>query len=112
MEKINNKIKEKENKEIFKNAADDVAKRVIKVELPSLNISEKQLQKKFKHAIDFRIKENFNKINVKLFKEAIINYVNSATDIFKSTYRGQYVYVYLKDGLGVYTDLSGNFISV
>lgn len=82
-----------------------------KADLPNLNIATKKLQKKFKHAIDFGIEGNFNKANAKLFQEAIINHVDSATDIYKSTYRGQDVYVHMKDGLGVYTDLSGEFIS-
>ena len=78
----------------------------------NLNIATKKLQKKFKHAIDFGIEGNYNPSKAKLFGEAITNHIDdAATAAYQSTYRGQDVFVHMKDGLGVLTDTSGEFIS-
>lgn len=47
-----------------------------------------------------------------MYQKAIKYHINSANDIYKSTYRGKEVYVYInkKTGVGAYTDLSGNYI--
>ncbi len=79
--------------------------------LPAITISAAKLQKKWKHASDFGVSGNFNRSNAEIYKEAIEGYVQSANQIYQSTYRGQSVYVYMKDEIGVYTDLAGNFIS-
>ncbi|UAC47345.1 hypothetical protein K6959_11570 [Bacillus aquiflavi] len=79
--------------------------------LPEININKAKLQKKYKHAGDFGIKGNYNKVNAELFEKEIIKHVEKATNIFKSNYRGQEVYVYIKDGIGVYTGMKGEFIS-
>jgi hypothetical protein len=76
--------------------------------------SNKQLQKKFKHAGDFGIKGNYNKANAQAFETALRNQINSpATQVIRGTYRGKNVihYVDLKTGLNVITDRAGNFIS-
>lgn len=70
-----------------------------------------QLQKKFKHAIDFGIKGSFNTKKALEFKTALSKVVSGATEIYKSSYRGSDIIIYIKDGLGVLTKLNGEFIS-
>jgi hypothetical protein len=80
----------------------------------SLNISSKKLQMKFKHACDFGITGNFNKINAARFGVAINNHVNSPmVKSIKGTYRGQPVIHFIDPNIGLNTifTLSGEFIS-
>jgi len=86
-------------------------KGVAKLDVPNLIIDNRKLQKKWKHSKDFGVEGNFNKSNAKLLKERIEDHVKNSTHVYKSTYRGNPVYVYLKDGVGVYTDITGEFIS-
>lgn len=79
-------------------------------ELAEVTYSASQLQKKFKHAIDFGISGNYNLTNRTLFKNALEEVVDNADEIYKSTYHGD-VIVYIKDGLGVITELDGTFVS-
>ena len=70
------------------------------------------MQHEFKHAEDFGITGNWNKANEELYKQAIQDHINDATDIYQSTYRGQDVYTFINTdtSVGAYTDLSGNYI--
>ena len=79
-----------------------------------LKIFPKQLQRKFKHASDFGVIGNFNKISSNKFISIINNHINS-TKIkqIKGTYRGNPVihFVDSDTGLNVISTLSGEFIS-
>ncbi|WP_048065292.1 DUF2341 domain-containing protein [Methanosarcina acetivorans] len=84
-----------------------------RADLPNTKITSSKLQHEWKHATDFGIKGNWNKANGDLYEKAIQNHINTAPEVYKSTYRqNQDVYVYLnkETGVGVYTDLSGNYI--
>ena len=83
-----------------------------KAALPETRFKTEKLQHEFKHAGDFGIKENWSASAGAQYKQAIQSHINSATDIFKSSYRGADVYVYYNNvtGIGTYTDLSGNYI--
>ena len=70
-----------------------------------------QLQSKFKHAVDFGITGNYNLITRQQYELALRDHVNTATSVFLSTYHGDDVWVFLKNGRLVYTDLTGNFMS-
>jgi len=79
-----------------------------------LNATTKQLQTKFKHAVDFGIKGNWNKAAAGKFSAAINQHVNAAsTKIIQGSYRGNSVTHYLnsKTGLNVISSKSGQFIS-
>jgi RHS repeat-associated protein len=84
-----------------------------RTDLPNTKITSSKLQHEWKHASDFEIEGNWNKVNGDLYGKAIQNHINTAPEVYKSTYRqNQDVYVYLnkETGVGVYTDLSGNYI--
>jgi len=70
-----------------------------------------QLQSKNKHAGDFGVTGNYNLINRGLYENVLRNHVDDATEIYLSKYSGSDVFVFLKDGNLVYTDLDGEFIS-
>ncbi len=77
-----------------------------------INITDRKVQHEFRHAADFGITGSWNKATAVAYKNAIRNHFNIATDVYKSTYRGQQVYVFINKatGIGAYTDLTGNFI--
>jgi len=83
-----------------------------KAELPQSRFTTEKLQHEFKHSQDFGIPGKWNKSAGGIYQSTIESHINVATDVFKSTYRGQDVYVYINKGtgLGAYTDLSGNYI--
>jgi len=73
-----------------------------------------QLQKKFKHAIDFGVSGNQNKATLAAFKTAIQGHVTSlGTTLVSGTYRGNPVNIFVDplSKLAVLTDRTGNFIS-
>lgn len=80
--------------------------------LPQTKYDTSKLQHEWKHASDFGIEGNWNKANASAYQNAIQNHINNVSDIFKSTYRGEQVYVYINQtsGLGAYVDMSGNYI--
>jgi hypothetical protein len=82
------------------------------VELPSASFTASKLQHEFKHAGDFGVTGNWNKATGEAYQKAIQNHIDTATDVYRSTYRGQDVNVYINKstGVGAYTDLSGNYI--
>jgi RHS repeat-associated protein len=75
----------------------------------------KQLQKKFKHAIDFGVTGNANKQGIAAFEKAMKDHIDSpATTKITGKYRWKQDahHYYDKDtNLDVMTDLNGNFIS-
>jgi Colicin D/Pretoxin HINT domain len=78
------------------------------------NVTQSQLQKKFKHAIDFGVTGNSNTANLQAFENAIQAHVNSpATQLVVGTYHGNpaNIYVNSSTGLAVITDTSNNFVS-
>ncbi|ARC83442.1 colicin D family protein [Clostridium argentinense CDC 2741] len=81
-------------------------------ELPDATFTTKKLQHEFKHAGDFDVTGNWNKATGEVYQKAIQNHIETATDVYKSTYRGDDVYVYINKNtsVGAYTDLSGNYI--
>jgi len=81
----------------------------------NINSSQKQLQKKFKHAEDFGYTGNSSKKGLEDFSKIIQDHVDAkSTQQIKGTYRwNQEVYHYFdpKTKLNVMTDLDNNFIS-
>jgi hypothetical protein len=80
----------------------------------SLSFSQKQLQKKFKHARDFGVDGNYSPTNAEKFRAALEEHVaNPATRIIKGSYRGKPVthYVNPNNKLNVVKDASGQFES-
>ncbi|RYY72835.1 MAG: hypothetical protein EOO52_20275 [Gammaproteobacteria bacterium] len=76
--------------------------------------TSKQLQAKFKHAVDFGVVGNYSKANAGKFSSAINQHINSAgVQTIKGTYRGQSVIHYLNPntGLNVISSPSGQFMS-
>ncbi|MBB4824973.1 hypothetical protein HNO89_002199 [Sporosarcina luteola] len=73
--------------------------------------SATQISKKFKHAKFFGVTGTSTLVTRKQFETALRDHVNNATFIYKSTYRGDDVFVFFKGKNLVYTDLTGNFIS-
>jgi RHS repeat-associated protein len=82
------------------------------LDLPNTTFTTSKLQHEFKHAKDFGISGNWNKTVGEAYQKAIQNHIDTASDVYQSLYRGQDVYVYINKstGLGVYTDLAGNYI--
>lgn len=80
-----------------------------------VDFSPKQLQKKFKHAIDFGVSGNANKQGFAAFENAMRNHIGSpdTTSIFGKYRWNQDVYHHFnpKTNLNVMTDVDGNFIS-
>jgi RHS repeat-associated protein len=76
--------------------------------------TSKQLQKKFKHAIDFGVKGNFNKANAGKFNQAIQRHINaSGTREIPGVYRGNNVIFQVNPntGLTVIQNPNGSFLS-
>ena len=79
----------------------------------TISFSAKQLQKKFKHAVDFGVKGNFNSANALKFRNAVQGHVDdAATQVIQGTYRGQDVmhFVNPQTGLNVIRS-GGEFLS-
>jgi hypothetical protein len=81
-----------------------------------LDTSLKQLQKKFKHAVDFGVEGNYNKENAAKFNSAINQHVNAPdTQTIQGTYRNAnnpvIFYLNKKTGLNVISSPTGEFIS-
>ncbi len=73
-----------------------------------------QLQRKWKHAIDFGIKGAYNKKNAALFSRALNTHINSpGTRVIVGTYQRNPALLHLnpKTGLAVVTKYSGEFVS-
>ncbi len=72
----------------------------------------KQLQAKFKHAIDFGVKGNYSKATAAQFSSALNQHINAAR-VIQGTYKGQAVIHYLNPttGVNVFTKTTGEFIS-
>ncbi|MBO1627445.1 colicin D domain-containing protein [Bacillus arachidis] len=82
------------------------------MKLPDTTFTTKKLQHEYKHAKDFGVTGNWNKVAAETYQKAIQNHIDTANDVYKSTYRGQEVYVHINrnNEVGAYTDLSGNYI--
>jgi hypothetical protein len=81
-----------------------------------LNFTSRQLQAKFKHAIDFGVAGNYSRANSAKLSAAINQHINSAgTQIIQGTYRNAAnpvtFYLNPKTGLNVISTPSGQFIS-
>lgn len=79
-----------------------------------IQISERQLQKKFKHAADFGVSGNYNSQTATAFAAAITAHVQkSGVQVVAGTYRGQPVKHYLDPviNLNVIIDTAENFVS-
>ena len=79
-----------------------------------LNTTEKQLQKKFKHAEDFGVTGSFSKANATRFNSAINQHINSpGIKTIQGTYRGNPVTHYLNPntGMNVISNPNGIFLS-
>ncbi|WP_452602781.1 colicin D domain-containing protein [Pontimicrobium sp. MEBiC06410] len=79
-----------------------------------VNTSAKQLQKKFKHAADFGVNGNYNKVNAGKFNSALNQHINSSgVKAVNGTYRGNSVTHYLdaNSGLNVIVNPNGSFHS-
>ena len=97
--------------------ADGTIEKVIKnsaqsLNLPDVKFTTAKLQHEYKHAIDFGVNGKWNKeLGIK-YQQAIQNHIDTAPEIYKSTYRGQEVYVHFnpETGIGTYVDMTGNYI--
>jgi hypothetical protein len=81
---------------------------------PKIKITDKQLQKKFKHAVDFGITGNPNRENLDKFKDAILNHCGSPNvKVISGTYRGDPVTHYCNEntGVNVISNGDGDFVS-
>lgn len=72
----------------------------------------KQLQAKFKHAIDFGVKGNYSKATAAQFSASLNQHINAAR-VIQGTYKGQAVIHYLNPttSVNVITKATGEFIS-
>lgn len=87
-----------------------LAKKIIK----EIKISEKQAQKKFKHAKEFGVDGNYSKENATAFQNAIDSHVNDPNTIMiNGTYRGDSVTHFYNPNTGLNAIVSneGDFIS-
>ncbi|MGN7457400.1 polymorphic toxin-type HINT domain-containing protein [Paenibacillus pasadenensis] len=80
--------------------------------LPVTSFTTQKLQHEWKHAKDFGINGNSNKAGWASYQQAIEKHIQGASNVWKSKYRGNDVYVYYdkNTGLGAYTDLNGNYV--
>jgi len=79
-----------------------------------LNTTAKQLQKKFKHAVDFGVTGNYNTVNAAKYSAAINQHINSpGIKIIQGMYRNQSAIHYLnpETGLNVILHSNGQFWS-
>lgn len=80
--------------------------------IATVTFNATQLQRKFKHAVDFGISGNWNTSNRLLFQNALQRHVNNATSVHRSTLTdGTPVLAHLIGNLAVFTDVNGRFIS-
>ncbi len=80
----------------------------------SLNFSDKQLQSKFKHGVDFGIIGNYNSQNALAYHQALLAHINAPdTYLIQGTYHRQPVLHYFNPttNINVIFDLVGNFVS-
>jgi RHS repeat-associated protein len=72
----------------------------------------RQLQAKFKHAIDFGVRGNYSKATAAQFSAALNQHINAAR-VIQGTYKGQAVIHYLNPttGVNVITKTTGEFVS-
>jgi hypothetical protein len=84
----------------------------LKTKLPNTEYTTSKLQHEYKHAGDFGIEGNWNGNNAKLYQKAIQNHIDTAPEIYKSTYRGKDVHVYMNKNtsIGAYVDMEGNYV--
>ena len=90
-----------------------VADASINVEsIPKTQFTNQKLQHEFKHAGDFGVVGNWNKVKASEYQQAIQNHINSATNIYISKYRDTDVYVYYNDNTHVaaYVDFHGSYV--
>jgi hypothetical protein len=74
----------------------------------------RQLQRKFKHALDFGVTGNYNPINATAFEVALQKHVSHLdTQVLAGTYRGKPATFYINPNtrLTVIEDAGGNFVS-
>ncbi len=79
-----------------------------------LKATDKQIQKKFKHAKDFGVDGNYNRANADRFKKALESHVKRPdVQPVAGKYRGTpaFHYVDAASRVNVVTDTSGNFVS-
>lgn len=79
-----------------------------------LGMTARQLQSKFKHAVDFGVVGNYSKANAANFSSAINQFINSeGVQVINVTYRGAPVTHYLNPitRLNVISSPTGQFIS-
>jgi len=74
----------------------------------------RQIQRKFKHALDFGVTGNYNQINAAAFQTALQKHVSDKnTQVIKGTYRGKPATFYVNPNTRqtVIEDVLGNFVS-
>lgn len=82
--------------------------------VPAIKVTPRQLQAKFKHAIDFGIQGSFNRTRAEEFEAALRAHVAApSTRIVVGTFRRQEVLCHVNSdtGLAVLTDRAGTFVS-
>ena len=65
------------------------------------NYMERNLRHEFKHAKDFGINGNSNKLTLSQYEERLIAHKNNADKVLSSMYRGEKVYVFYDSSTGV-----------
>ncbi|GMG80712.1 SAR2788 family putative toxin [Bacillus safensis] len=72
-----------------------------------------QLQKKFKHAVDFGVKGSYSKANAKKFETALRNHVSRSSHVYRTKHSGQsgYVMMHLKGNKAAFFKQNGEFIT-
>lgn len=63
--------------------------------------SKRQLQRKFKHAVDFGIDGNYNPENVKKFETALVDHMKLVVEPIDGSYHGIPVYHYFNEKTGL-----------
>ncbi|AUG78875.1 hypothetical protein CFP65_4117 [Kitasatospora sp. MMS16-BH015] len=79
-----------------------------------VSFSAKQLQKKYKHAVDFGVSGNWGKGSAKAFEDALETHIHDPSTVqIPGTYRGDPVTHYYNPNteLNVIVDPAGNFVS-
>jgi len=80
----------------------------------TIMFNPRQLQRKFKHAVDFGVMGKYSRQQATMFERAIrVHVENETTQMIPGTYRGEPVthFVNLQTGLNVMRDMQGVFVS-
>jgi hypothetical protein len=93
----------------------DVRRRAVSAADPrTITFNPRQLQRKFKHAVDFGVRGKYSRQQATMFERAIRAHVEDETTLMiPGMYRGESVthFVNPQTGLNVMRDMQGAFVS-